>query len=128
MIQLHRDLPISGFICRRFQFSLKFHTGKHIISREIFRCHRNNNGTVRIVTVSAVITHTINGKFSFLGRSIYDISARTHTKRVYTSSVRKLTGQLVICCRKRSPLFSVLGLIDQMLRMFHADTDRKSFR
>ena len=126
-VSLYRNFPFSCFVSCLFQFSLECNSGKRMVAFKILRCNRHNDCAVGIAAVAGMIAHSVDRKISLLRRRINHIASRTHTERIYTSSIRQFCSQLIGCCRKRCLCIPILGMIDQLLRVFCTYTNRKGF-
>ena len=73
--------------------------------------------------------HAVDRQPSLFGRRIDDIAARAHAEGIDASSVSRVVRELIRCGAEflRS-IRSVEGIIDQLLRVLHAKTDRKRLR
>ena len=134
-VELAGYFPRSRAVRQRFEMSLEINSRK--CRRDIFPIHgawkirrrnRHDQRTVGILSRPVIVTHPIHDQMPFLRRSIYHISARTHTERVDSPAVFRGMGQLVIRRGKTARSRPVLCAVNKILLMFHAHTDRKRLR
>ena len=81
------------------------------------------------MAVTSLIAHAIYCKHPFLRGSIYYITARTHTKRINTTSIFQCMGNFIAGSSQAFIFrFSVKILVDHGLWMFYTHTYSKRFR
>ena len=67
---------------------------------KIFWCDCDDHGTVCISGITCLIAHSVHCETTGFRGCIYNISARTHTKRINTSAICTLMGYFIAGCTK----------------------------
>ena len=81
-------------------YALKLYAAKNSFIREIFWCDCDDHGTVCISGITCLIAHSVHCETTGFRGCIYNISARTHTKRINTSAICTLMGYFIAGCTK----------------------------
>lgn len=116
-----------GFL---FPFPLESDSCERMIGSEILGSHRDEEGTVGYSAVLCVFAHPIDTESTVLRGGSDDVSARTHTKRINTPCVIRVSDEFVA----RGSEFGVdarvseLRLIDHIGIVFYADSHGEWFR
>ena len=126
--QLYRNLTISSFPRCALQIALKCYAAQRPLFRKISRSYRYDQRTVCIAAVPGLIAHTIYSKHLRFWRSVYYITARTHTKGINTTAIFTCVGNFISSSSKFLVfLFPIKSQIDHGLWMFHTYTYCKRF-
>ena len=117
--------PESGF----FNASLKNETSQGMVISEIFRTNAHQQGSVAVLPVTGMITHTVGHYSAGLGSSRDHFTARTHAEGINAPAVRGMADQF-IGCRAEGRMTcegTILGFVNKGAGVFDPYTHSKGF-
>ena len=105
-------------------FLLEANARQHIVGLKIRCAHIAEDTAVGGAAVPLAVAHSVHTKFLFPGGADDDFAAGAHAEGIDPSAVGGAVRYFVVR-RGKPPLLSVLGPVDQGLRVFHSNSDGK---